>query len=279
MPAIHLPRLQQQVEGLIEHYADPEKFSRQLRDLFNYYGDKTRRPSLKSKKVIGLPSENVPAPVLRQVVMQLTPYAENTPHAILNLSRSLWNHFVMEYRQLAALLIGKIPISHQEDTFKLVQEWNLQNQEELLLSVLSANSLATIRQEAPETLLTRIETWLAPAPDDESLNKSQIIALQRLGLNALLPFIQDPGFENLPRIYTLIDPLLRESAKALRPDLLDVLLSLASRSPQEVAYMLRALLEEDPSVQITWLARRTLDALPPENQARLKPLVTPRREE
>ena len=43
MPAIHLPRLQQQVETLSEHYADADKFSRQLRDLFTYYGDKTRR--------------------------------------------------------------------------------------------------------------------------------------------------------------------------------------------------------------------------------------------
>ena len=60
MPAIHLPRLQQQVEGLIEHYADAEKFSRQLRDLFNYYGDKTRRPSQKGKKAFGLFPQSQP---------------------------------------------------------------------------------------------------------------------------------------------------------------------------------------------------------------------------
>lgn len=277
MPAIHLPRLQQQVDGLIEHYADADKFSRQLRDLFNYYGDKTRRPSQKNKKTFGLPAENVPAPVLRQVVMQLTPYAENTPHAILNLSRSLWERPILEYRQLAAMLIGKIPGSHTEETIKLVQKWNMESLEEDLLSVLAVNSLASVRQESPEVLLERIEEWLAP--EDEELTNSQILAQQKLGLHALLPFIQDPEFENLPRIYALIKPLLRDSGKVLRPYLLDLLLPLAGRSPQEVAYILRSMLEEDPNAQIAWLARRTLDALPPENQARLRPLISPRREE
>lgn len=277
MPAIHLPRLQQQVEGLIEHYADAEKFSRQLRDLFNYYGDKTRRPSQKGKKAFGLPSENVPAPVLRQVVMQLTPYAENTPHAILNLSRSLWKHPILEYRQLAAMLIGKIPVSNIEETLNLIQKWILETPEEDLLSVLAANSLASIRQEAAEVLLERIEKWLAPEKED--LTKSQILAMQKLGLHALLPFIQDPEFENLPRIYALVKPLLRDSAKALRPYLLDLLLPLAGRSPQEVAYILRSMLEEDPNPHLSWLARRTMEALPPENRERLRPLVSPRREE
>ncbi len=277
MPAIHLPRLQQQVEGLIEHYADAEKFSRQLRDLFNYYGDKTRRPSEKNKKTFGLPSENVPAPVLRQIVMQLTPYAENTPHAILNLSRGLWQHPILEYRQLAAMLIGKIPGNQTEETFILVQSWIMESLEEELLSVLAVNSLASVRQEAPEVLLERIEKWLTP--EDEELTKSQILALQKLGLHALLPFIQDLEFENLPRIYGLIKPLMRDSGKVLRPYLLDLLLPLAGRSPQEVTYILRSMLEEDPNAQIGWLARRTLDALPSENQAHLRPLVSPRREE
>ena len=278
MPAIHLPRLQQQVEALTEHYADAEKFTRQLRDLFNFYGDKTRRPSQRAKKTIGLPSENVPAPVLRQVVLQLTPYAENTPHAILNLSRNLWQHPALEYRQLAAMLVGKLPTSHTEETLALIRGWNLQNQEDSLLAALASNSLNTLRQESPDQLLEQIQSWLAPA-EEEKFNKSQTANMQKLGLSALLPFIRDLEFENLPLIYNLIKPLLQDSPKALRPYLLDLLLALAGRSPQEVAYILRTLLEEDPNAHVIWLTRRTLDSLPAENREKLQSLVSPRREE
>lgn len=277
MPAIHLPRLQQQVEALSEHYADAEKFSRQLRDLFTYYGDKTRRPSEQARKAPRLPAENVPAPVLRQVVAELTPYAENTPHAILNLCRGLWQHPILEYRLLAAMLLGKAAISHAEETLNLVQAWNLENKEEQVLQTLAASSLGTVRQEDADQLLTRIQDWLAPAEKD--FRSAEITNLQKLGLSALLPFVEDPNFENLPRIYALITPLLRQSPRVLRPYLLDLLIPLARRSPQEVAYLLRTELGANPTEQLKWLGRRTLPALPENNQTRLRPMVSRAREE
>ncbi len=277
MPAIHLPRLQQQVEALSEHYADAEKFSRQLRDLFTYYGDKTRRPSQQAQKAPRLPVENVPAPVLRQVVTQLTPYAENTPHAILNLCRGLWQHPILEYRLLAAMLLGKAAISHAQETLDLVQSWSLENKEEQILQTIASSSLSTIRQQDAGLLLSRIQGWLAP--DKEPFRSAEITNLQKLGMCALLPFVEDPGFENLPRIYALITPLLRQSPRVLRPYLLDLLLPLAGRAPQEVAFLLRTELEAEPTELLKWLGRRTLPALPEENQARLRPLVSRRQEE
>ncbi|MBN2551072.1 MAG: DNA alkylation repair protein [Anaerolineales bacterium] len=277
MPAIHLPRLQQQVEALSEHYADPEKFSRQLRDLFTFYGDKTRRPSEQARKAPRLPIENVPAPVLRQVVTQLTPYAEKTPHAILNLCRGLWQHPILEYRLLAAMLLGKAAISHAEETLDLVQNWALENKEEQILQTIAGSSLSTIRQQDANQLLSRVQNWLSP--DEKDFRSAEITSLQKLGLSALLPFVEDFGFANLPRIYALITPLLRQSPRLLRPYLLDLLIPLARRSPQEVAYLLRTELEAEPSEQLKWLGRRTLPALPEENQARLRPLVSRTREE
>ena len=89
MTAIDPPQLRKQVDNLVQHYADPEKFLRDLRDLFNYYGDRTKRVSQHSAKTTALPASYVPQPVLRQIVVGLLPYAENVPHAILVLARSL----------------------------------------------------------------------------------------------------------------------------------------------------------------------------------------------
>jgi hypothetical protein len=277
MPAIHLPRLRQQIENLVDHYADADKFSRELKHLFNYYGDKTLRSSKLVRRPAGLPSENVPAPVLRQVVVQMTPYAENTPHAIISLVRGLWKHPVLEYRHLAALMIGKLPASQASETLRLVTEWGQTSPEEILLSALAVNSLNTLQQDAPDEVLERIRIWLHEPQQDTT--PAQRTSLQKLGLAALLPFVSDPDYENLPRIYALLTPLLQAAPKALRPYLLDLLLPLARRAPQEITYLLRTLLEEDPNQHLVWLARRTLEALPPEYQTRLQPLITPRREE
>lgn len=277
MPAIHLPRLQKQVEDLAKYYADADKFSRQLEILFDYYGDKTRRPSQKIIKTSQLPSENIPSPVFRQIIQQLTPYAENTPHAILNLCRGLWRHFSLDYRFLAAQLLGKIAISHATETLELVEIWSRENKERQLLQTLSTSSLSVIRDQKPDLLLAWIGAWLAP--DEATTDQTEVSNLQKLGLNALIPFVENPALENLPRIYTLITPLVRNAPRTLRPYLVDLLIPLAARSPQEVAFVFRSQLETEPTPDLKWLGRRVLPHLPEENQTRLRPLVTRQREE
>jgi hypothetical protein len=93
---------------------------------------------------------------------------------------------------------------------------------------------------------------------------------QQLGLQALLPLIRDPGFEDLPVFFRTIQPLARQTPPALRPDLLDVLETLAERSPTETAYFLRQTLDTPDALDTPWLIRQLLHAFPPENQSALR---------
>jgi len=287
MPAIHLPRLRQQVDGLVQYYAEPEKFLREMGDLFDFYGDHTRRPSQKTQKPITLPEVHVAPPVLRQIVLDLTPYAENAPHAVLVLARMLWNKAVLEYRQLAAQLVGKLPLSYSGDVYKLVQAWALENHEEVLLDSLSSQSLETLQREDPAGLLETIETWLSDEPEGEEAQEPPARKLTpaekrtqvKLGLMALRPFVRDQNFQNLPRIYALLKPMMRTSPKVMRPYLLDLLRPLTRRSPQEVAFILRTELEGEDTANVAWLARRLLPELPPEHQERLRQRLFPQGEE
>ena len=287
MPAIHPPRLRQEVGELIQHYADPEKFLRRLRDLFAFYGDQTKRVSQRSLKTTTLQSANVPQPVLRQIVLQLTPYAENVPHAVLVLVRSLWDHPLLEHRQIAAMMLGKFPLTYSKEILPLIPRWCQQNYEESLLVSLATHSLEKIQKEAPDQLLDHIETWLYPAPSDPDeepetapkTNPKVVLNLQKLGLSALVPLVSAPAFLNLPKVYNLLKPFLRDAPTMLRPYLVDLLRPLARRSPQEIAYILRAELAQSPSKHLIWLSRRTLDNLPPEHQANLRVLIFPKPEE
>lgn len=284
MPAIHLPRLRQQVSELVQNYADPEKFLRELRDLFAFYGDHTKRVSQRTLKTTSLPTENVPQPVLRQIILQLIPYAENAPHAVMVLSRRLWSYAHLEHRQLAAMLLGKLPLNYADEILLLVPNWCQQNHEESILVNLATHSLEKIQKEAPEKLLEYIETWLYPAPPKtgeetepaQKPNPTALLNLQKLGLSALLPLVSSLTFVNLPRVYSLLKPMLREATTLLRPYLIDLLRPLARRSPQEVTYILRTELNASPNKHLVWLARRTMEDLPPEHQVRLRPLIFPK---
>jgi hypothetical protein len=96
---------------------------------------------------------------------------------------------------------------------------------------------------------------------------------QQQGLRALLPMINDPRFENLPVFFRLIAPLTRTAPSAVRPDLLDVLESLARRSPPETAFFLRQTLDTPNSPDTPWLIRQCLRAFPDELQASLRETV------
>jgi len=284
MPAIHPPKLQQQVSELVQNYADPEKFLRKLQDLFAFYGDQTKRVSPRSMKTTGLPSAHVPKPVLRQVMLQLTPYAENIPHAVLVLARSLWEQPQLEHRELATLLLGKLTLNYSNEVLSLVPKWCLQNHEESILISLATNSLEKIQKEDPDQLLGHIERWLYPEPDSSEEDSPQAqkptpaaeLNLHKLAITALVPLANAPSFVNLPKVYNLLKPKLAEAPNTLRPYLLDLLRPLARRSPQEITYILRTELSQTPANKhLIWLARRTMDELPAEQQAKLKSLIYP----
>jgi len=287
MPAIHLPRLRQQVGELVQNYANPEKFLRVLQDLFAFYGDHTKRVRQRTMKTTGLPAENVPPPVLRQIVLQLVPYADNAPHAVLVLSRSLWSFAHLEHRLLATMLLGKLPLNYSKDVLLLVPQWCRQNHEEAILVSLATHSLEKIQKEDPDMLLGHIETWLYPqkdTPQDEAEQGKKIdtlaqLNMQKLGLSAMLPMIGSQTFVNLPKVYSLLKPMLREATTVLRPYLVDVLRPLARRSPQEVAFILRTELSASSNKHLIWLARRVLDDLPPEHQTKLRALIFPQSRE
>ncbi|HKJ27033.1 MAG TPA: DNA alkylation repair protein [Anaerolineales bacterium] len=290
MAAIHPPRLKKQVSELVLAYAEPELFQRKLRDLFDFYGDLTRRTSKQSRKPTGLPSMNVPPPVIRQVVMQLTPYAETAPQAVLALARTLWAVPQLEHRQLAAQLVGKIPVDDAQQVLTLVTVWCMQNFEESVLDSMAVHSLTRLQKENPALLLDSIQDWMDPPKPEQSEDEEDIaerqdrppllpgnqiayLNLQKLALTALPPLVQSPQFENLPRIYSLLDRVLQDAPKTLRPYILDVLRPLAKRAPQEVAYILKQQLSEHPSAHIKWLARRVYTSLPEEFHAGLYPLI------
>ncbi|HEX9616998.1 MAG TPA: DNA alkylation repair protein [Anaerolineales bacterium] len=261
MPAIQLARLKIHTTQLAENFAKPAVFVRSLHELLDYYSDRTYRPGQAGEPPPLLKAYNVPTPVLRHVLKELVPDALQDRPGALRLIGLLWEEPFYEFRQLAISLVGQVPPDPPEDILKIVRAWAIPSTEMRLLVLLFKTGLTRVRKEFPQVYLRQVDIWLA----------SSRTFTQQLGLQALLPLVADPEFDNLPVLFRMLAPLVRDAPVPLRPDLLDIMHQLARRSPKEAAFFLRqnlTLKTDNPGT--AWLTRHSLAAFPPEIQANLR---------
>ncbi len=132
-----------------------------------------------------------------------------------------------------------------------------------MLQALFASGLVSCQQHQPNVILELADEWL----------KTNDLFFNQLGLRLLLPFAENPDFENLPVLYRLIQPFCRKIPPQLRPEILDLTIILARRSPIETAYFLRQTLEMPESKDTPWLIRQCLAEFPPQQQENLRQIV------
>jgi hypothetical protein len=264
MPAIQLPRLRIQAAGLAEKFSNPRAFVRGFHDLCDIYAERTRRPGQTGEPPPLLMAYKVPAPVLRQVLKELSFDISRDGEAALELAGALWAEPYLEFRMLAASILGNVSLDPPERIIECFRNWATPGTDDRLVSVLVEEGLERLRRETLQGYLEQTKSWLG---NGETFS-------QRLGLRALLSLVRSQEFENLPLAMRLLAPLLRSAPHRLRPDILDVIQALAERSPGETAYFLRQNLSVKPDdLGIAQIIRNSLRYFPPEDQANLRQAV------
>lgn len=261
MPAIQLARLKIQTAELVTHFDDPTSFVRRLHDLLDFYADRTRKPGQAGEPPPLIKPYNVPRPILRQVRTDLAPYVAMDKESALVLCDTLWEEPYLEFRLLAIDLLGLIPTDFPDEILARIKSWAVPGTEDRLLNALVNEGLTQVRKGTPERYITQLEEWLTA---EEYFSR-------RIGLKAVSITVSDRDFENLPRLFRLLAPLIRSTPSQLRPDLLDVMRALAMRSPNESAFFLRqnlTVMADDDST--AWLIRNSVRYFPEEVQRSLK---------
>lgn len=259
MPAIQPARMKIQVAQLNEKIRQPEAFVRHLHDLLDFYADRTYRPGQFGEPPPLLATYKTPAPVMRQIERETAALATADPLAALALVDALWAEPVIEFRQLAIALLGRISTNPPEPVLSRLEAWIASEPENRVLEVILQQGLTRIRHESPNIYYPLVEEWL----------KADEIYPRQAGLHALRHLVEDPEFENLPVVFRLLAPLLHMPPSPLRSELVAVLRTLAHRFPQEASYILRQNLSAD-SPDTIWLARQVLNDFPTEIQASLR---------
>ncbi len=253
MPAIDRARLKIQAARLAEKFAEPETFLRDLNEMLDFYTNRTIRQAQVVQR-LSAPTFHTPRPVLRQIEIELAPLAEGQPQQALNLIKVLWESNSLESRLLAAFLLGNIPSDQAIPTLRLLPAWLNQSVDKEIRTALLTTALTRLRSEEPDTFFLVLEGWLgSPRP-----------GLQVWGLQALIPLLRDPHFENLPAVFRILRPAIQRAGPATQLDLLSCLAALERVSLTETVAFLREIIHDHPTNMILRIIRRILPGLSPE---------------
>jgi hypothetical protein len=265
MPAIDLARLKKQTAQLADLFNQPSDFLREHREVLDYYVNRTLRSQGVAPSSV-LPTYRTPPVVLRHIENELGPVAEQRPIQALELADALWDEGWLETRLLAAHLLGRIP-PQEERLLARLTAWTQAVRDPSVRAALLTISLTRLRKETPDLFLVLVKEWLHPARQRMWSN----------GIQALVPLISSPDFDNLPPIFELIEPILKASPATLQSDLRELLRVLYEASPDETIFFLQEILKDAKSPLPAVTLRRMSPDFPQEFQVQLRELLRKKR--
>jgi len=261
MPAIDLARLKKQTAHLADLFDQPNDFLREHHEILDHYVNRTLRSQGVAPSSV-LPTYRTPVVVLRQIENELAPVAEKNPIQALELADALWDEGWLETLLLAAYLLGRIP-PQEERLLARLTAWTQAVRDPNVRAALLTTSLTRLRKETPDLFLILVKEWLHPARKKMWSN----------GIEALVPLIASPEFDNLPPIFEIIKPIFKISPATLQFDLQELLITLHKKSANETIYFIQKTLESTKSELPSIALRRMLPDLPQDLQTNLREIL------
>jgi hypothetical protein len=263
MPAAQLARLRSQIQELSFKLTQPEAFAQALVQLLDFYGDQIHQNSLEVPSASRLPSGHVPALVLSELSLGLGRLAQANPLASLTAAETLWSIPHYETRFLAGKFLGQIPMAHAEQVVEIIEKWCRLDDDRMVIDEMVHTAGVQLRNELPQRWLALMQYWLLQSDTFH----------QTLGLEGLIPLIEENGAKHLPAVFSLLETPIKSPSQALQADLLNVMQSAIECSEVETASFLAQSLQDADSAATSRLVRRLLPSFTPPNQARLRSLM------
>ena len=258
MPAIDIARLKIQAATLVEKFDQPAAFLHDLHEILDLYADRTLRASVAAPASV-LRSYRAPQSVLKQIEMELAPLTATFPEQSMALTDALWKDGYLETRLLAAALLGRID-PRTPLLIERISAWVGRARDTKVRTALINTSLTRVRSESPNQFLRLIQEWLA---DDNQKMWSN-------GIEALIPLLDDPEFENLPPVFDLVHPIMASAPASLQNELANFFNALYRASAIETTYYLKKIVREAYNPQTLVNIRRILPGLSSELQTQVQ---------
>ena len=248
MPAVNPTRLRFQIEALMAFFHSPSVFHQHLRGLFSLYANGAFRYGDSTTLKPLIPMYHLPAPVMRQLHLDLKPNIDKDPQAALALADELWNDTFLEVQQTALFILSVLPVDEPEPILTRLEKWLTPGLDPMLTAHLFSTGTLRLQTDFPDAWEAFIGSYL-------NQDDPKRIAL---GIQGLTYGLQNPHFKNLPAIYRLISPFIRRLDRKLTRYLVQLIEVLARRSPTETAYFLRQVLSVSETAETKRLIRQCL---------------------
>ena len=259
MPAIDLARLRKQTGRLADFFFVPQEFLNHLREILESYVNYSLRTKERVAPRSNLTTYRTPPVVLRGIENELQPIAQANPAHALDLADLLWEQGTLETSLLAAFLLGCIPAQEVLLLARLTA-WVQQVRDPRVRSELLTTSTAGMRSQAPSQFLELVKEWLHPERPQSWSN----------GIQALLPFLAEAGYDYLPAVLDLVEPAIDAGHVKLQLDLEELIIALYAASHRETLFFLKQLLAKTSNPMTAVSLRRMLPALPAALQSELR---------
>ncbi len=250
MPAVNLVILRTKLNLVFKNFQDAKEFTKGLRGIYSYYSDPTLPIGIVHARLRTISAFNTPPLLQREVELAFEPYTQSDPENLLHIIDHLWEGPEAELRQLAAFLLGKIDLSYKNDVLQRIKAYANQKIDQSIHQYLFQFGSGTIRKQEPLTWIAFLDPWL---------NSQETLTI-KLGIQAIIPIINDPDFSNLPLIYRSLEPVFRSSEPLLFFETRNVMEHLIRRSEIETVYFLKLLFSDSKSESLAKLIRNLLPA-------------------
>jgi hypothetical protein len=259
MTAINPARLKIQCAELAALYQHPDRFTTGLHDLLGFYGARIRQTSL-SKAPLTLQAYQIPAPVMRGLVLELGEKLASQPEAGLALVDALWKSDWMEFRQLAVLCLGNLPVKKTQQVLSRIRSWLDSCTVESIRILIMEAGLGRLIETDPKQVLNFLSGLIASGTKNN----------HQAALFGMAALTERAGFENLPLILKMLQDVLSGEETGLVKEITSLIRSLQQQSDQETAYFLVRQLGTAARPRIFRVVRGILNRFSPESQALLK---------
>jgi hypothetical protein len=206
----------------------------------------------------------VPSPVFPALEKELNQFSRDNRELALELVDALWLEPILEFRLLAASILGQVSPKPFSSLITRIESWAEASTDDRLMGALIFSGLARYLLEYPDSYLGQIEVWLTSGKRH----------IKRLGVKAVPPLLESGKFEDYPQLFNQLSKIMLGELTSLKTDILGIIEILAIQSPEETAFYLGQLKKSNPdNIAVSWYIRKSLGYFPPDSQRFLREIL------
>ena len=248
MAAIDLTRLNKQIEGLKEVFAQPVEFRQQFHEILQFYHRYAHRQHKDAVPVSFMRVYNLPDQVLPHIANGLSLKARQDEVETLAVVDELWLDEHYEARDLATHLLGQVPSTFGAAVYDRIRRWSSAPMDRAVVSAVFSKASQRLNSEDPKGWIEFIGSLLA----------NPLEHMQNHALYALALLVEQSHSDQLPLFFRWIRPFLQNDQTLIQPNLSRVIAVLARRSPAETAYLLKEVMSDTDGSGIEQRVRSSL---------------------